>query len=156
MLREWLVFGGYGLMTRANRYLMFYLIVAVGLAVSWMQLGRNTLVKPDHDLSLMQLDDDCRPWQAPCAAYADEFALILGPDSGAALQLRGQKLPAEAEMHFQHFDAGKEQETPEVEQFSALHWRLPSLPELGRLRVSILWQKLQWTAEFPLSKQPDQ
>ncbi len=69
-------------MKRFNRYLMFYLILGIGLAIAWSQVGRRVQLAPNVGLRIMSIDDRCKPLEAPCAAYAKQFALVLGPGKG--------------------------------------------------------------------------
>jgi len=138
-------------MSKTNRYLMFYVILAVGLAVSWTQVGRRAQLVPDADLYVMSVDGDCQPLQTPCAAYAREFALVLGPD-GNRLRLQGEKLPLGAELHMQQFDhSAHELKAPSVSLVRTGLWRVEPVVPYGRLRVNLLLGDQQWVAEYPLT-----
>jgi len=65
------------------------MIVAVGLVISWGQVGRKSQQSVDGDIILLQVEDDCRPRSLPCAAYAARQAFVLGPDRHG-LRLVGQ------------------------------------------------------------------
>ena len=138
-------------MNRTNRYLMFYAILAVGLAISWSQVGRRTQVSPEvSDIRVLATEDNCRPLQAPCAAYAGNFALVLGPHADG-LRLVGQGLPAAATLSVQHLDGNGVRQTPPLLQaLGDSQWLISSLPARGRLRVNLLQQQAQWVAEFRL------
>lgn len=132
------------------RYMMFYAILAVGLAFSWSQVGKRAQLVAQRPVYVMSTEEDCRPWQLPCAAYARDFALVLGPaDSG--LLLVGQKLPPDAELSVQHFDdRGGEPTLPLLRALPAGRWSIEGVSRDGRLRVNLLDERQQWSAEFPL------
>ncbi|MCB1723284.1 MAG: hypothetical protein H6959_09300 [Chromatiaceae bacterium] len=69
-----------------GRYWIFFVIVAVGLVLSWGQVGRKT----EHELrerpvDFLSVESGCDPMHAPCAAYAGERAMVLGPEQGGLL-----------------------------------------------------------------------
>jgi hypothetical protein len=137
-------------MQRTSRYLLFYAILAVGLAYSWGQLGRRTQLDPKRPVHLMSTESDCQPWHAPCAAYAKDFALVLGP-AGTGLRLVGSDLPNAVEISAKQFGAGGQSlDDPTLKTLSANAWQLDGLPRQGRLRINLLGPSKQWSAEFPL------
>ncbi len=89
--RESLESVGYGMAIWRHRYWLFFVIVAVGLALSWGQVGRKAhRVLNDQQLIVLETEAACRPSRAPCAALARDRALVLGPtDSGLALRRTG-------------------------------------------------------------------
>lgn len=78
-------------MSRIGRYWLFFVIVAVGLALSWGQIGRKT----QHALeaapvSYLTVETNCLADLRPCAAIAGDHALVLGPvDRGLMLKQTG-------------------------------------------------------------------
>lgn len=133
---------------------MFYAILAVGLAISWAQVGKRAQLKPNANLHIMSIEEDCQPYRAPCGAYASEFGLVLGPDSGRAnsgLRMQGVSLPDSIEFDVSQLDGGAlEMEKPLFMRLSDNAWRVQPLPREGRLRINVLHQGKQWMAEFPL------
>lgn len=138
-------------MKKRNSYLIFYVILAVGLALSWSQVSRRAQLVPNSQVSVMQVDAACEPQTAPCAAYAQHFALVLGP-SGDHLKLVGQSLPEGVELHVQQLDlqARIMQSQPLVKALAGEAWSLRPLEGGGRLRVRLLKEGHEWLAEFPL------
>ena len=139
-------------MKRFNRYLVFYLILGIGLAVAWTQVGRRPQLQRDTSLRVMSIDENCRPRTAPCAAYAHDFALIAGPGGvGGELELVGEKLPAGARLQLVQLDEkAQELPTPLLRAMPHNRWRVRPVAQPGRLRVNISAGGLQWIAEFPL------
>ena len=75
-------------MRREGRYWLFFVIVAVGLVLSWGQIGRKThRVLGADPIQLLATEQPCSPATAPCAALGGDRALVLGPGS-AGLRLR--------------------------------------------------------------------
>lgn len=113
-----------------NRVWIFFVIVAVGLVLSWGQIGRKAEQRLGADPSrLLQTESPCQPRRAPCAATGAAFALVLGPDGPRALQLRavGEPGPELAEVRVRA--TGKAAEWSLVaEPLGPDAWRLP-LPE---------------------------
>lgn len=141
----------------SNRYLVFYVLLALGLALSWNQVGRRAQLIPGAKLHVMSVDGECRPLQAPCAAYAQQFALVLGPDGLAAegrrLRLLGEQLPADHGLRVQQFDHSvTELDAPRVVPRQPGSWWIEPVLPTGRLRVSLLVGDEQWVAEYPLSE----
>ena len=138
-------------MKQTSRYLIFYAILAVGLAISWTQVGKRAQLVPDANLHIMSVDADCRPLQAPCAAYAAEFAMVLGPD-GRRLRLLGERLPLAGELKMQQFDhSAHELQPPRFGLQKTGQWWVEPVVLSGRLRVSLLLGEEQWVAEYPLT-----
>lgn len=76
-------------MTRIGRYWLFFVIVAVGLALSWGQVGRQTQrVLEAGPVTFLTVERACRPRISPCAAFTSDRALVLGPDRAHGLKLR--------------------------------------------------------------------
>jgi len=78
-------------MSRLGSYWLLFVIVAVGLALSWGQVGRKTerVLQADPVVYLIS-ETPCRPRLAPCAAAASDRALVLGPATrGLALKQTG-------------------------------------------------------------------
>ena len=138
-------------MSRNGRYLLFYAILGIGLAISWGQVGKRTQLVPGANVRVLSTESDCRPRSYPCAAYASDFALVLGPERNG-LRLMGENVPQGAELKVQYLDlSGKLLEPPLVRQIEAQAWLL-NLPQGDlRVRVNLLRDQQQWTADFVLS-----
>jgi len=137
-------------MTRSNRYLLFFAIIGVGLAFSWTLVGKRAKLEPSESLYVMTTEDSCRPYRSPCAAYAADFALVLGPQADA-LRLQAERLPTSAVLEFSHFEDGAlELAVPQAKRLSSDSWFVRPLLRNGRLRVNVLISDQQWLAEFPL------
>jgi hypothetical protein len=78
-------------MSREWRYWLFFVIVAVGLALSWGQIGRKTHQTLEaQPVSYLAVEQGCMADRAPCAALAGDHALVLGPsDEGLRLEQTG-------------------------------------------------------------------
>jgi hypothetical protein len=78
-------------MSRIGRYWLFFVIVAVGLALSWGQIGRKTRHALDAaPVSYLTVESNCLADLRPCAAIAGDHALVLGPvDRGLMLKQTG-------------------------------------------------------------------
>lgn len=139
-------------MIRFNRYLVFYVILAVGLAVAWTQVGRRAQLSPSADLHIMDVEADCRVKVRPCAAYAGQFALVLGPSpSGQGLLLVGESLSSDAQVQVQQLDKHlRDLPPPAVQSAGEDRWVVNSSEQPGRLRVTLSSGDDQWVAEFPL------
>ncbi len=137
---------------RFNRYLIFYIILGLGLVASWTLVGKRAQIAPNLGMHVMSLDDDCRAWAAPCGAYAKDFALVLGPDpKGRGLRLVGEKLPEGLRLVVQQFDdSAHPLSEPLVKRQPGDGWRIAPDPEAVRLRVNLAAGEDQWVAEFPL------
>jgi hypothetical protein len=140
-------------MQRFNRYLLFFIILGVGLTIAWTQVGRRVQLAPNSGLRLMSLEDHCRPQQSPCAAYAEHFALILGPGgAGGGFLMRGEKLPDDASLDALQLDVHSlELPKPTLQAVPSGGWRVKPTDLPGRLRIRLHSGGQQWVAEFPLS-----
>lgn len=138
-------------MGKANRYLLFYAILAVGLAFSWTQVGKRMQVKPELAISLLETEQDCRPRVHPCAAIGSELALVLGPSRGG-FKLVGQNLPEGVQAGVEQIDAaGQLLQAPTLLRSAEDRWLIRDVAGQGRLRINLTLELQQWTAEFPLS-----
>jgi len=133
-------------------YWIFFTILSVGLALSWAQVGKRAKLSKGSKLSVMSLDQDCRPWQLPCAAYATNFALVLGADSKGVLRLLGEQLPASMELSLVHLKGSMELPVPKISKQNERQWQIVPSEDVGRLRVNLQLADKQWIAEFPLTQ----
>lgn len=135
------------------RYWIFFVIVAVGLALSWGQVGRKTReVMAEQDVIYLQTETPCRPRHQPCAAVAADRALVLGPD-GEGLRVRSAGFDAGQllglEYGFFGADAGDVISSGVGRSASDWHIAAPPAAATG-LRVSVLSNGEKTVAEFPL------
>lgn len=139
-------------MQRFNRYLVFFLILGVGLTIAWTQVGRRLQLAPNTGLHLMSVDEGCRPQTSPCAAYAEQFALILGPGSkDGDFLLMGEKLPDDASLDAIQLDVhSRKLPAPLFQAVSGDAWLVQPAAKPGRLRIRLRSGGRQWVAEFPL------
>lgn len=139
-------------MQNFNRYLVFYVILAVGLVIAWSQVGQRAELRQEADLGLMQTEQDCRPRKAPCAAYAGHFAILLGPlPRGEALLVVAEQLPAGAELQVTQLDRqARTLETPLLRPQGQDRWILEAATEAVQLRLTVSVQGRRWVADFPL------
>jgi len=152
--RESLASAGYGTVIWRHRYWLFFVIVAVGLALSWGQAGRKAhRVLNEEQLIVLETEPACQPSRVPCAALARDRALVLGP-TGSGLALRRTGL------------AGNQIISAEVVLFTAgdlvlgrrelagtldTWWVGDIPPNATMLRVYIQGNHDATLAEFPLS-----
>ena len=70
-------------MSRLGRYWLFFVIVAVGLALSWGQVGVKTRrALAEEPVVYLAVESACFADRQPCAAIAGDHALVLGPMPG--------------------------------------------------------------------------
>lgn len=140
-------------MSRLGRYWLFFVIVAVGLALSWGQVGRKTQrVLTDEPVAFLASEPDCRVTHAPCAAVAADRALVLGP-AGGGLRLRqtGFDTAAISTIEAQLLADGKALQPPRPLLRDGDGWRLP-LPgsARGTVRLRVVGRDRISVADFPL------
>ncbi len=73
-------------MKHANRLWMFFILIAAGLVYSYAMVGKHyrqavdessAAASSSRDALILNVEEDCHPFQAPCAAYAASAALVL-------------------------------------------------------------------------------
>lgn len=140
-------------MSRVGRYWLFFVIVAVGLALSWGQVGRKThRVLLDDPVVYLQTEEDCRPRTAPCAAMGGDRAVVLGPAADGLLA-RTTGLDAAAIIEVEVVMLGADGTALEARALvaDAPAWTVTDLPAGTRLlRYRISANKETTVAEFPL------
>jgi hypothetical protein len=133
-------------------YWLIFVIVAVGLVLSWGMIGRKAeRVMSETPVQMLRVEDGCRPVRAPCAALGLDRALVLGPGSGGLiLRVTGVTPPARAiEVLVQ---SARGDETALVPLAVGDAWVLDRLPpDVVMLRVSLHLEDGVTVAEFPLS-----
>ena len=133
-------------------YWLIFVIVAVGLVLSWGQVGRKAeRVMAETPVRMLQVEDACRPRLAPCAALGQDRALVLGPgSSGLLLRAAGVTAP-ERDIEVLVLSADGEA-TALVPLGKGDTWVLDRLPSAAlTLRVSLHLEDGITVAEFPLS-----
>jgi len=139
-------------MNRFNRYLVFYVILGVGLVLAWSQVGRRAQLAQATEVMVMTTEEDCRAHAAPCAAYAKNFALVAGPRTdGSGLLLVGEKLPSGMQVEVAQLDAQvRLMPVPLLRSAGKQRWFVEMAPDAARLRVNLTLAESQWIAEYPL------
>jgi len=83
-------------LNRTNAIWIFFVIVAVGLVLSWAQLGHKAEFGDAADpFSLLVAEPGCDLNRAPCAAYGTKLALVARVTRDGQLMLRLVGQPAE-------------------------------------------------------------
>jgi hypothetical protein len=140
-------------MSRLGRYWIFFVIVAVGLALSWGQVGRKAQrVLEEEPVIYLATEPDCMAANEPCAAFAGDRALILGPDD-RGLRIRQTGLMAGsivgAEVAFLAADGSEMAKYPLPATPES--WWVDDIPEGARsLRVRVIGSDETTAAEFVL------
>ena len=151
--RAWRVFVGCGRMSKAGRYWILFVIVAVGLALSWGQVGHKTqrVLKTDPVVYLVA-EQPCRPRMVPCAAIAGDRALVLGPDrNGLQLMQTGISVAEIAGVEVQFIGADAEPIGSSTLARRSNAWQLSQPPAAAAtLRIRVIGNHETTVAEFPL------
>ena len=140
-------------MSRLGRYWIFFVIVAVGLALRWGQIGRKTpQVLRDDPVIYLQTEKDCRPNAAPCAALGSDRAVVLGPaKSGLLARTTGLDEAAIIQVEVVMLGADGVALGRRTLAADAPVWHVRGLPPGTRLlRYRITGSRETTVAEFPL------
>ncbi len=161
-------------MKNINRLWMFFILIAAGLVYSYAMVGeryRRAGEAPpagealSRDALILNVEEDCYPFQAPCAAYAASAALVLrlGRVSGAggapelAVEVAQVGFPAQALASAVLLLAPRtERATAPLFRFRAVAsgdvWKavFPLDAKATRLEVRLDDGKRVWVAEYPL------
>ena len=142
-------------MSRVGRYWLFFVIVAVGLALSWGQVGRKThRVLTETPTRLLHTERDCAPRQSPCAAMGSSQAVVLGPDA-AGMRIVTQGFDDHDVTAVELVMLGAAGTVNgRIDLDSGIRsWRVPQ-PSVGvrRLRIAITTGGETLVAEFPLDR----
>jgi hypothetical protein len=134
------------------RYWVFFVIVAIGLVLSWGQVGRKTQqVIEQEDVVYLIAESLCRPASAPCAAVGGDRALVLGPDTaGLRLEQTGFERGALSRIEVEFLDlTGQTRSATAIDPVSTA-WRITGVPEsISLIRVSVIGNRERSVAEFP-------
>ncbi len=140
-------------MSRLGRYWLFFVIVAVGLALSWGQVGRKTeRVLQQQSTVYLVAEATCSPRQNPCAAVATDRALVLGPaGNGLALKQAGFETSRIVRIEATFYGAGEEPLSRTTIDPRTEHWLLDDVSSAaGMVRISVVGNAMLTVAEFPL------
>ena len=143
-------------MNRTNRLWIFFVIVAVGLVLSWGQVGREQsqrIATPGG--SWLDTETPCEPLAAPCAAYGGDAALVVGPERPGVLRLKlvGSDAPQFGGVSvFQRRSGRGESAALAPEPVGPGEWDIP-LPDLSGARnaeLRVRFDRPAVQAAFPL------
>ena len=134
------------------RYWIFFVIVAIGLVLSWGQVGRKThQVLTDEPVIVLYAEPGCSPLRAPCAAMAGDRGLVLGPDGpGLRLEQAGFATDDLSGIDVEYLAADGEILGVASIEMTGSRWLLPSAVDGAvAVRVSLSGDSLRSVAEFP-------
>lgn len=140
-------------MSRLGRYWIFFVIVAVGLALSWGQVGRKAQRVLESDPVVFLLTEPgCRPNLEPCAAMAGDRAVVLGPvQTGLQVKQTGISPADIADVQAAFLAADGEPVGARILTRQGDAWSVPDLPASVRiLRIRVTSNHDVTVAEFPL------
>jgi hypothetical protein len=144
--------GGVGL-SRLGRYWLFFVIVAVGLVLSWGQVGRKThQVLTEAPTTLLTTEANCRPGRAPCAAMGNSHAVVLGPaGNGLRVVTKGFDPASLLGGRVTWVDHANDVVGQAMLGTDATEWQIRSVPvDSRRIRIEIDSNDGTVVAEFPL------
>lgn len=139
-----------------NRIWIFFVIVAVGLVLSWGQVGKKTQLKLASDTSeLLETDRECRPLTAPCAATGVSMGVVLGPGGADWLELASTSPVTEIDAVATVLRAGNKQPVKLGHaQLSRTRWRISlsarQRRESSEIRIWMAPPKV--SAVFPIAQ----
>lgn len=141
-------------MSNLARYWIFFVIVAVGLVLSWGQVGVKTqkTLQSLPPMSLLSTESPCRPAQAPCAATSTDRAVVLGPArQGLAVRQTGIDMGSIERAEAAFLDARGQITERRLLLDRGDGWHVGSLPPGSqRLQIRFHEQAGVTVAEFPL------
>jgi hypothetical protein len=144
-------------MSRLSGYWLVFVVVAVGLILSWGQVGYKARDALDNDpVRYLSVEPDCRPMQVPCAAVTGDHALILGPARNGLRLVQtglepGKIRSVEASGQQGRSDAAEDSAKPVPVYPAAEGWSLVlpvPLPDV--LRIRLITDGAASVADFPL------
>jgi len=142
-------------MTRHNAYWIFFVIIAVGLALSWGQVGRKTQrVFDESPVVYLSTEADCAPRRAPCAAMAGDRAIVLGPATpGLAVRQTGLDTSGIVRVEAVFLAADGAGVTSAELAADRDRWRVPRLPDgVALVRIRFVGNRESSIAEFPVAR----
>ena len=132
---------------------MFFVIVAVGLALSWGQVGRKTRQALEIEpVLLLVTETPCTPMVSPCAAAGRDRALVVGPD-GQGLRIRQTGFPVSQIVTVEALFVGTDGRIPGSGKLLPDEgtWAVSEVPpESVMLRIRVVGSGEVTVAEFPL------
>ena len=140
-------------MSNLARYWVFFVIVAIGLVLSWGQVGVKTQrTFEDAPMSLLFTETPCRPAQAPCAATSEDRAVVLGPaHQGFAVRQTGIDRGAIERAEAAFLDAAGRMIERRLLLERGEGWDIGRVPAAAQGLQILLHQQSEVTvAEFPL------
>lgn len=140
-------------MSRQASIWLFFVIVAVGLALSWGQVGRKTQrVFQSEPVVLLDTESPCLPLAAPCAATAGDRALVIGPDHGGlALQQAGMDPDTIVQVEVSALSEDGAVLSTGIATVTGKAWSLPAWPpDTAMLRVRLVGSGEATIADFPV------
>lgn len=139
-------------MTRTGRYWLFFVIVAVGLALSWGQVGRKTQrVMEATPVIYLDVEPNCLANVRPCAAIAGDHALVLGPvDRGLLLKQTGFEPETIASVEVMLAGSDAEAHAPLPVQETGDGWLIPNGRFTAGLEIRLAASGRVSVAEYPL------
>lgn len=147
-----------------DRVWIFFVIVAIGLVLSWNQVGRKTLTGIDNQgLEVLVTEKNCDIRREPCAAYGRSIAVVCQfvTESGAVLVrarlVAGKKMPLRPDsVKFSFYDDDGALIQELISEMSAdAQWvsRLSELPsQATRYRVNISMGDQGFVAEYAINR----
>lgn len=143
-----------GSMDSYGRYWIFFVIVAVGLTLSWGQIGRKAQqVFDDDKLVVLHTEPDCQPRIEPCAAIGSDRALVVGPDGdGLGIRQTGFDVTRMQAFEAVFLDAYGEPTATASLRIGRGPWAIDVIPQATRsLRLELLDDAESTVAEFSLA-----
>ena len=153
-------------MRRNDWIWIFFVIIAVGLVLSWGRTGQRLQTETAEVLDVDRMLDPespCNPRHTPCAAFGRDLALVLGPVAGSTELLALRLVTDESAQTLESlrvdwqdqgtgFVPGQSLSTRRVQD---AEW-LVALPVDGASTAPSLWVRLEYVglsyaARFPLS-----
>ena len=140
-------------MTRQASYWIFFVIVAVGLALSWGQIGRKThRVFEAEPFVFLKTESSCRPRAMPCAAMAGDRAVLLGPvPGGLVVRQTGLDTAGITRVELIALSADGSELGSYLAALRGDTWLVPDVPsQTTVLRVRVVGNRDTSVADFPL------
>ena len=140
-------------MTRQASYWIFFLIVAVGRALSWGQIGRKThRVFEAEPFVFLKTESSCRPRAMPCAAMAGDRAVLLGPvPGGLVVRQTGLETAGITRIELIALSTDGSELGSYLAALRGDTWLVPDVPsQTTVLRVRVVGNRDTSVADFPL------
>ena len=139
-----------------SRIWIFFVIIAVGLVLSWGQIGKKTQQELSDDASnLLRTEQSCQPLTTPCAATGSLVGIVLGPGVPGSLELESTSPTAAIEAVTTNFTSGGPRSLPlKFKQQTRNRWliALPSEPHSESAELRVWMSSPDVSAVFPVVK----